>query len=59
MATSSITKKFIVTNEENYERLLLDIAKRESSKPAKKVIPSTNLKRGYELLEHFSFCSKP
>lgn len=36
MPTSLIMKKFIVTNEENYERLLQDIAKRENSKPTKK-----------------------
>lgn len=53
MATSSITKDFIVKDVENFERILKEV----NNKPSRiiKTTASLNLERGSKLLKQFSF----
>ena len=52
MATSSITKNFVVRDVKAYKKLLKEIEK----KPVRsKTLQSSNIQRGQELLNQFSF----
>lgn len=55
MATSSITKTFVIKDNEAYERFMKLQEEPVAEKPRK---TSTRLEEGLELLKQFSFHSK-
>lgn len=54
MATSSITKEFVIKNQEAYERFMKLQENPTSEQPLKK---NNRLEEGIELLKQFSFRS--